>query len=49
MNNAQFNFKKPENEPSMTYAPGCPERELLKDAIAKITVAIKTYCIAGGT
>lgn len=36
MNNAQFNFKKPENEPSMTYAPGCPERELLKDAIAKI-------------
>lgn len=36
MNNALFRFKRPENEPSMSYAPGCPERALLKDAIAKI-------------
>lgn len=36
MNNALFTFARPENEPSMSYAPGCPERELLKEAIREI-------------
>lgn len=37
MNNSLFSFAKPVNEPSMSYAPGCPERELLKEAIKQIT------------
>ena len=37
MNNSLFSFAKPQNEPSMSYAPGCPERELLKEAIKQIT------------
>ena len=37
MNNSLFSFAKPLNEPSMSYAPGCPERELLKEAIKQIT------------
>ena len=36
MNNALFKFARPENEPSLSYAPGCPERELLKEAIRQI-------------
>ncbi len=36
MNNALFTLARPENEPSMSYAPGCPERELLKEAIRQI-------------
>ncbi len=36
MNNALFTFARPENEPSRSYAPGCPERELLKEAIREI-------------
>ncbi|MEG1824177.1 MAG: L-glutamate gamma-semialdehyde dehydrogenase [Cloacibacillus sp.] len=36
MNNALFRFQRPENEPSMSYAPGCPERQLLKEAIRQI-------------
>ena len=37
MNNSLFSFAKPLNEPSMSYGPGCPERELLKEAIKQIT------------
>lgn len=36
MNNALFRFRRPENEHSMSYAPGCPERALLRDAIKQI-------------
>lgn len=36
MNNAIFRFKRPENEPSMTYAPGSPERALLREAIKQV-------------
>lgn len=36
MNNAIFNFKRPINEPSMTYAPGSPERTLLREAIKQV-------------
>ena len=36
MNNAIFNFERPKNEPSMTYAPGSPERALLRDAIKQV-------------
>ena len=37
MHNSLFSFAKPVNQPSMSYAPGCPERELLKEAIKQIT------------
>ena len=36
MNNALFRFRRPENERSMSYAPGCPERALLREAIKQI-------------
>ncbi|HIR17592.1 MAG TPA: L-glutamate gamma-semialdehyde dehydrogenase [Candidatus Caccocola faecigallinarum] len=36
MNNALFRFRRPENEHSMSYAPGCPERALLREAIKQI-------------
>ncbi|MDO5116679.1 MAG: L-glutamate gamma-semialdehyde dehydrogenase [Synergistaceae bacterium] len=36
MNNSLFKFAKPENEPSLSYAPGCQERELLREAIRQI-------------
>ena len=37
MNNAILKFERPKNEPSMNYAPGSPERELVKEAIAQIS------------
>lgn len=36
MNNALFRFRRPENERSLSYAPGCPERALLREAIKQI-------------
>ena len=36
MNNALFRFRRPENEHSLSYAPGCPERALLREAIKQI-------------
>ena len=33
MNNAIYNFRKPENEPVLTYAPGSPERNMLIDEL----------------
>lgn len=33
MNNAIYNFRKPENEPVLTYSPGSPERKKLIDEL----------------
>lgn len=35
MNNAILKFERPKNEPSMNYAPGSPERELVKERSPK--------------
>lgn len=35
MNLGYFNYPQPTNEPVLSYAPGSPERELLKNAIAE--------------
>jgi 1-pyrroline-5-carboxylate dehydrogenase len=34
MNNAYFYFPEPKNEPVLSYAPGTPEREVLKKQLA---------------
>ena len=49
MNNAILKFERPKNEPSMNYAPGSPERELVKEAIAQISSeAAELHLIIGG-
>ena len=49
MDNAIFRFIKPENEPSKTYAPGSPERALLKEAIKQVeSETVEIPLIIGG-
>ena len=48
MNNALFRFRRPENEHSMSYAPGCPERALLREAIKQM-VAHKIRNVMGSS
>lgn len=36
LNNAVVNMPKPENEPILGYAPGSPEKRLLKEALAEM-------------
>lgn len=49
MNNALFRFRRPENEHSMSYAPGCPERALLREAIKQIeSETAKIPLVIGG-
>ncbi len=36
MSNAYFKIKEPKNEPYLTYAPGTPERKLLKEKITEL-------------
>lgn len=49
MNNALFRFGRPENEHSMSYAPGCQERALLREAIKQIeSEAAEIPLVIGG-
>ncbi len=49
MNNAIFKFAMPENEPVLNYAKGSKERELLEDAIKKMSnEKIEIPLIIGG-
>ena len=36
MNLGYFNYPLPDNEPVKSYAPGSPEKKLLKKALAKL-------------
>jgi len=35
MNNANFEFREPKNEPILSYAPGTPERKLLQEELER--------------
>jgi 1-pyrroline-5-carboxylate dehydrogenase len=37
MNNAIFNFERPQNEHTLTYAPGCRERDLLNNELDRMS------------
>ena len=49
MNNALFSFREPKNEPGFSYAPGTPERQLLKEELERqFNQCIEIPCIIGG-
>ncbi len=49
MNNANFEFREPKNEPVFSYAPGTPERELLqKELERQYNQEIEIPLIIGG-
>ena len=49
MNNALFSFREPKNEPGFSYAPGTPERKLLKEELERqFNQCIEIPCIIGG-
>lgn len=49
MNNALFSFREPKNEPGYSYAPGTPERQLLKEELERqFNQCIEIPCIIGG-
>lgn len=49
MNNSLFSFRKPENEPVYSYAPGTPERESLKKTLKKVaSEEVEIPLIIGG-
>jgi 1-pyrroline-5-carboxylate dehydrogenase len=49
MNNANFEFREPKNEPILSYAPGTPERKLLQEELKKqYNKTIEIPLIIGG-
>ena len=49
MNNANFVFREPQNEPVFSYAPGTPERKLLQEELEKQYNQVIEICpIIGG-
>ena len=49
MNNANFEFREPKNEPVYSYAPGSPERKLLQEELERqYNTTVEIPCIIGG-
>ena len=49
MNNAIFNIERPENEHTLTYAPGCKERKLLNGELDRLSAEVQDIpLIIGG-
>ena len=49
MNNANYAFREPKNEPVYSYAPGTPERKLLQDELDRQYNQVIEICpIIGG-
>jgi 1-pyrroline-5-carboxylate dehydrogenase len=49
MSNARFHVPPPKNEPNLTYAPGTPERALLKARVAEMAASeIEIPVVVGG-